>query len=100
MPDPFSTARSDAGLVLRARTGDKAAFAVLFERYRPLPERDGHRVLPIFIGEPEGRAMAATLTGLQTPRPMTYQLAANLFGRAVRHGERGARRPPDRGTRT
>jgi len=43
-----------------------------------LRERDGPRVLPIFIGEPEGRAMASSLTGLQTPRPMTYQMAASL----------------------
>ena len=43
-----------------------------------LHERAGHRALPIFIGEPEGRAMASTLTGIQTPRPMTYQMAASL----------------------
>ena len=43
-----------------------------------LEERAGDRVLHIFIGEPEGRAMASTLTGFQTPRPMTYQLAASL----------------------
>jgi RNA polymerase sigma factor (sigma-70 family) len=43
-----------------------------------LRERGGPRTLPIFIGEPEGRAMATILTGLQTPRPMTYQLAASL----------------------
>jgi RNA polymerase sigma factor (sigma-70 family) len=45
-----------------------------------LRERDGSRILPIFIAEPEGRAMAASLTGVETPRPMTYQLAANLVG--------------------
>ncbi len=44
-----------------------------------LHERDGDRVLPIFIGEPEGRAMASTLTGLQTPRPMTYQMVASVI---------------------
>ena len=43
-----------------------------------LRERDGLRTLPIFIGEPEGRAMVSNLTGLQTPRPMTYQMAASL----------------------
>jgi RNA polymerase sigma factor (sigma-70 family) len=43
-----------------------------------LEERAGDRALHIFIGEPEGRAMASTLTGFQTPRPMTYQLAASL----------------------
>ena len=43
-----------------------------------LRERGGYRSLPIFVGEPEGRALASTLTGLQTPRPMTYQMMANL----------------------
>ncbi|MGH9106081.1 MAG: bifunctional nuclease domain-containing protein, partial [Acidimicrobiales bacterium] len=43
-----------------------------------LRERVGPRTLPIFIGEPEGRAMVSNLTGLQTPRPMTYQMAASL----------------------
>lgn len=43
-----------------------------------LRERGGPRVLAIFMGEREGQAMVRTLTGLQTPRPMTYQLAANL----------------------
>ncbi len=43
-----------------------------------LRERGGHRSLPIFVGEPEGRALASALTGLQTPRPMTYQMMANL----------------------
>jgi RNA polymerase sigma factor (sigma-70 family) len=45
-----------------------------------LRERGGNRILPIFIGEPEGRAMAASLTGVENPRPMTYQLATNLIG--------------------
>lgn len=43
-----------------------------------LRERGGQRTLPIFIGEPEGRAMVGNLTGLETPRPMTYQMAAGL----------------------
>lgn len=43
-----------------------------------LGEHGGTRALPIFIGEPEGRAMAASLTGLQSPRPMTYQMTASL----------------------
>lgn len=43
-----------------------------------LRERGGQRTLPIFIGEPEGRAMVSNLTGLETPRPMTYQMAAGL----------------------
>ena len=43
-----------------------------------LRERDGQRTLPIFVGEPEGRALVSNLTGRQTPRPMTYQMAASL----------------------
>jgi uncharacterized protein len=43
-----------------------------------LRERGGNRTLPIFIGEPEGRAMVSNLTGRQTPRPMTYQMAASM----------------------
>jgi bifunctional DNase/RNase len=43
-----------------------------------LREHGGHRALPIFIGEPEGRAMATSLTGMQTPRPMTYQMVASI----------------------
>ena len=35
-----------------------------------LRERGGPRTLPIFIGEPEGRAMVSNLTGLQAPRPL------------------------------
>lgn len=45
-----------------------------------LRERGGGRMLPIFIGEFEGRAMASSMTGMQTPRPMTYQLAVSLVG--------------------
>ncbi len=45
-----------------------------------LRERAGQRTLPIFIGEPEGRALVSNLTGRQTPRPMTYQMAASLVG--------------------
>jgi RNA polymerase sigma factor (sigma-70 family) len=43
-----------------------------------LRERGGQRTLPIFIGEPEGRALVSNLTGRQTPRPMIYQMAASM----------------------
>lgn len=45
-----------------------------------LRERGRGRALPIYVGEPEGRAMAATLSGVSSLRPMTYQLAAGLVG--------------------
>jgi uncharacterized protein len=44
-----------------------------------LAERAGQRVLPIFVGEPEGRAIALAMTDTDTPRPMTHQLTANLL---------------------
>lgn len=47
-----------------------------------LAERAGQRVLPIFVGEPEGRAIALAMTDTQTPRPMTHQLTANLLDAA------------------
>lgn len=44
-----------------------------------LRERGGTRLLLIFIGEPEGRAMAMSLTATETARPMTYQMAASVI---------------------
>jgi len=43
-----------------------------------LAEREGARRLPIFIGPAEAVALACTLESLEMPRPMTYQLTANL----------------------
>ncbi len=47
-----------------------------------LAERDGERVLPIWIGPAEGIALALSLHAAEMPRPMTYQLAASLVGAA------------------
>jgi RNA polymerase sigma factor (sigma-70 family) len=44
-----------------------------------LQERGGPRRLPIWIGGPEAVALACTLEAVETPRPMTYQLAVNLL---------------------
>jgi RNA polymerase sigma-70 factor (ECF subfamily) len=44
-----------------------------------LDEVSGTRRLPIWIGPFEGTALALQLAGVQTPRPLTYTLAANLL---------------------
>jgi hypothetical protein len=43
-----------------------------------LEELDGDRRLPIYIGAPEAVALACSLEAVETPRPMTYQFAADL----------------------
>lgn len=44
-----------------------------------LQERCGIRRLPIYTGAPEAIALACSLEAVEMPRPMTYQLAANLL---------------------
>ncbi len=44
-----------------------------------LEATDGRGRLPIWIGPAEGTALALTLQAVETPRPMTYQLAASLL---------------------
>ena len=39
-----------------------------------LRERDGDRYLPIWVGEPEARAIAVVQEGLTPPRPLTHDL--------------------------
>jgi RNA polymerase sigma factor (sigma-70 family) len=43
---------------------------------------DGQGQLPIWIGPAEATALALTLEAVETPRPMTYQLAASLLAAA------------------
>ncbi len=43
-----------------------------------LKERDGERLLPIWVGPPEGDALALRLTGETPPRPRTSDLMAEL----------------------
>jgi RNA polymerase sigma factor (sigma-70 family) len=44
-----------------------------------LRERDGDRTLPIWIGFPEGDALALHRAGAATPRPLTFDLMARLL---------------------
>ena len=44
-----------------------------------LRERDGTRRLPMYTGATETVALACSLAATEMPRPMTYQLAANLL---------------------
>ena len=44
-----------------------------------LREKGGDRVLPIWIGAPEGDALALQLTGGTMPRPLTADLMASLL---------------------
>ncbi len=46
-----------------------------------LKELDGERRLPIFIGKPEGDAIAFHLNGVSVPRPLTHDLAANILNK-------------------
>lgn len=38
-----------------------------------------HRLLPIFIGQPEATAIAFVLDGIATPRPMTHDLLKTVL---------------------
>lgn len=44
-----------------------------------LEEKDGERVLPIWIGKPEAEAIAAHVNSVPHDRPMTHDLAASLI---------------------
>jgi bifunctional DNase/RNase len=44
-----------------------------------LQERDGERVLPIWIGRPEAEAIALVIHGVKRERPMTHDLCAALI---------------------
>ena len=44
-----------------------------------LAEKEGQRLLPIWIGPPEGDALGLHLAGVSTPRPMTIDLMARLL---------------------
>jgi hypothetical protein len=43
-----------------------------------LQERNGERILPIWIGRPEAESIAAHLNGIRRERPMTHDLAQAL----------------------
>jgi bifunctional DNase/RNase len=44
-----------------------------------LKEREGERYLPIWIGAAEAAAIALSLQGVVTPRPMTHDLMKNML---------------------
>lgn len=44
-----------------------------------LRERAGERYLPIWIGAAEAAAIALSLQGVETPRPMTHDLMKNIL---------------------
>jgi RNA polymerase sigma factor (sigma-70 family) len=44
-----------------------------------LTERDGPRRLPIWVGPAAATVLALSLQAVETPRPMTYQMAAGLL---------------------
>ncbi len=45
-----------------------------------LREQVGERVLPIYIGPEEAKAIALALEGVATPRPMTHDLLRDALG--------------------
>ncbi len=59
--------------VLRIHVEERTGAPVLLLRERP-----GSRVLPIWIGPAEARAIAAALAGEEPPRPQTHDLARSL----------------------
>ena len=44
-----------------------------------LRDRDGQRVLPIWVGVFEANAIALQIENIQTPRPMTHDLLRNII---------------------
>lgn len=44
-----------------------------------LYDKSTNRVLPIWIGDPEARAIAVALNNIDTPRPLTHQLLLNVI---------------------
>ncbi|MBU0494872.1 MAG: bifunctional nuclease family protein [Chloroflexi bacterium] len=53
---------------------------VIYHRVVVLKEKDGERYLPIWIGPQEANAIAMKLQDIETPRPLTHDLLANVFG--------------------
>ena len=44
-----------------------------------LRDREGHRLLPIWVGVFEANAIALQMENVQTPRPMTHDLLKNVL---------------------
>jgi bifunctional DNase/RNase len=47
-----------------------------------LKEDDGHRVVPIWIGQPEAMAIMIAVGGAAPPRPLTHDLLLRVIGAA------------------
>jgi hypothetical protein len=47
-----------------------------------LREDDGHRVVPIWIGQPEAMAIMLAVQGTAAPRPLTHDLLMEVIGAA------------------
>src|SRR5215213_9834975 len=45
-----------------------------------LRDREGQRILPIWVGVFEANAIALQIENVQTPRPMTHDLLKNIIG--------------------
>ncbi len=45
-----------------------------------LKEDDGHRVVPIWIGQPEAMAIMIAIQGATPPRPLTHDLLMGVIG--------------------
>lgn len=44
-----------------------------------LREQDGHRVVPIWIGQPEATAILLAVQGIEPPRPLTHDLMLSII---------------------
>jgi RNA polymerase sigma factor (sigma-70 family) len=70
---------------VRRADGDPAApdgYPAARKHIMVLEAADGRGRLPIWVGPAEATALALTLEAVETPRPMTYQLAASLLAAA------------------
>ncbi|HEY3050243.1 MAG TPA: bifunctional nuclease domain-containing protein [Gaiellaceae bacterium] len=67
-------------VVVRAATRNGGEAEVVSDRRIVLlKEKSGERILPIWVGPPEGDALALELGGEARPRPMTVDLMATLL---------------------
>jgi bifunctional DNase/RNase len=55
-----------------------------------LKEREGERILPIWVGLPEGNALALHLAEVATPRPMAFDFMVKLLDVSALHVDKVA----------
>lgn len=63
-------------IVLRKREDDEQAIRHAIVLLR---EKEGDRLLPIWVGEAEATSLAIAVQGFETSRPLTYHFAAGLL---------------------